>query len=138
VVTYDHIASPSKDTSPYVTIRAVDVVSPLRHLLDDVLSFDPTPDTIGDSPASLAMPSLPASIHAAPQSSHTSLSFPSLTHPHRDAETASIACGLFAYVANLYVARRARKDGTELGEKSFVDGEAVRLGVLAPNLKGSA
>ena len=47
-------------------------------------------------PASLLMPSLPATTQELAHSPHTNLSFPSLVHPDFEAATASTAGGLFA------------------------------------------
>jgi hypothetical protein len=59
----------------------------------------------------------------------------SFIQPHLDAATASIAAGLFAYVDNLKVARRARKEAMEDGryseaEWSGVGFAAARFGAL--------
>ena len=59
-----------------------------------------------DIPASRFIPSRPASTHDTLQTPQTSLSFPSFTHPHLAAASASIVEGLLAYVLSLYVARR--------------------------------
>lgn len=84
-------------------------------------------------PASLDIPSLPARIHDFLHSPQTSLSFPSLIHPHLAAATASIAVGFWVYVTNLNVAKRDRKAGMEDGRYSAVIGS----GGADENLKGS-
>jgi hypothetical protein len=77
----------------------------------NIISFEGT----SCSPASLFMPSLPATTQELLHSPHTNLSFPSLVHPHFEAATASIAGGLFAYVASLNVDSRDRNAGVEEG-----------------------
>lgn len=72
------------------------------------------------------MPCVLATTHETPQIAHTSLSFPSLTHPHFDAATASTAGALFAYVVSLNVPSRARNAAVEEGRYSA----AGVLGVL--------
>ena len=76
--------------------------------------------TKANVPASLDIPSLPARTHEVLHIPHTSLSFPSFTHPHLAAATASIAGGLFAYVVSLYVARRRRNELVDDGRYSDV------------------
>jgi hypothetical protein len=63
---------------------------------------------------------------------HTNLSLPTLIHPHLDAATASIAGGLFAKVASLYVARRERNECIEDGwaELAGVEPDCVRVAIL--------
>lgn len=89
--------------------------------------------------ASLLIPSLPATTHEMSHIPHTNRSFPSFIQPHRAAATASIADGLFAYVASLKVERRVRNDCIEDGRYSVVDAVAPFVGGAAgASLKGSA
>jgi hypothetical protein len=69
-------------------------------------------------PASRVMPSRPTTTQEPLHSAQTSLSLPSFIQPHFAAATASIAGGLFAYVASLYVKSRDRNDGIEDGRYS--------------------
>ena len=62
--------------------------------------------------------------HDTLQMPHTNLSFPSLTHPHFAAATASIAEGLLAYVVSLNVDSRERNDDVEDGLYSDATGGA--------------
>jgi hypothetical protein len=69
-------------------------------------------------PASRFIPSFPTTTQDELHNPHTSLSLPSFVHPHREAATASIADGLFEYVASLKVSRRERKDCSDEGRYS--------------------
>lgn len=91
-----------------------------------------------DLPASWFIPSRPASTHDALQIPQTSLSFPSFTHPHLAAASASIAGGLLAYVLSLYVARRSSKLCVDDGRYSYGAVEPEVSGVGERNLVGIA
>jgi hypothetical protein len=64
------------------------------------------------------MPLRPTTTQELLHSPQTSLSLPSFIQPHFAAATASIAGGLFAYVASLYVTSRDRNDEMEDGRYS--------------------
>jgi hypothetical protein len=89
-------------------------------------------------PVSQFIPSRPASTHVTLQIPQTSLSFPSFTHPHLAAATASIVEGLFAYVSSLYVARRSRRLWVDEGRYSYDAVEIGFMGVGVRNLLGNA
>ena len=91
-----------------------------------------------DVPASRFIPSRPASTHDALQIPQTNLSFPSFTHPHLAAASASIAGGLLAYVLSLYVASRSSKLCVDDGRYSYDAIEPELRGVGERNLTGSA
>jgi len=88
--------------------------------------------------ASRFIPSRPASIHDTLQTPQTSLSFPSFTHPHLAAASASIAGGLLAYVLSLYVARRSSRLCVDDGRYSYDAVEPELRGVVIRNLVGIA
>ncbi len=88
-----------------------------------------------DTPASRDMPSLLANTHEELHTPHTSRSFPSFTHPHLDAATASMAGGLFEYVASLKVDNRVRKEEIDEGRYSSLE-DTVDGGRGSENLKG--
>jgi hypothetical protein len=91
-----------------------------------------------DVPASRFIPSRPARTHDTLQIPQINLSFPSFTHPHLAAATASIAEGLFAYVLSLYVARRSSRLWVDEGRYSYEAVEFELIGVGARNLLGNA
>lgn len=89
-------------------------------------------------PASLFMPLVFATTQDTPQIPQINLSFPSFTHPHFAAATASIAAGLVAYVVSLYVKRRERNDDVDEGRYSeAVEGaERTESGGACADLNG--
>jgi len=91
-----------------------------------------------DVPASPFIRSRPASTQDALHNPQTSLSFPSFTHPHLAAASASIAGGLLAYVLSLYVARRSSKFCVDDGRYSYETAGPKLRGADARNLAGSA
>ena len=96
--TYHHIVWTSMGILTYGYQQVPHAASQLKHLLKVLRELVGAHLWLDLSyvPASLLMPSFPATTHEALQMPHTSLSFPSFTHPHLDAATASITVGLLA------------------------------------------
>jgi hypothetical protein len=138
---HHHIASSSKGSHPCACQPVVCAVSLQERLLQTnnvtgfVFVFS---KLLLDVPASRFIPSRPASTHDALQIPQTNLSFPSFTHPHLAAASASIAGGLLAYVLSLYVASRSSKLCVDDGRYSYEAVEPELRGVGARNLAGSA
>ena len=78
-------------------------------------------------PASLVIPSLEATIHELLHIPHVNLSFPSFTQPAFAQATASIAAGLFEYVASLNEESRDKKETVEEGLYSVAPEYAATL-----------
>lgn len=113
--TYHCTGESSKGSRPYGLPLAVRVAFPQGYSLIRRLLVETYLLHLPDIPASRAIPSLLASTQEMPHRPQTNLSFPSFTHPHLAAATASIAGGLLPYVVSLYVERRAKNDDVDEG-----------------------
>ena len=140
---YHRIVASSTGNHPYAYQRVVCAASLQESLLrtSDAMSLNALytySKLLLDVPASRFIPSRPASTHDALQIPQTNLSFPSFTHPHLAAASASIAGGLLAYVLSLYVASRSSKLCVDDGRYSYDAVEPELRGVGERNLTGSA
>ena|SRR5258708_2437417 len=137
--TYHRTVASSMGSHPCACPPIVCAASPRESLLRIVLKFIfACSKLLMDVPASRFIPSRPASTHDTLQTPQTSLSFPSFTHPHFAAESASITDGLLAYVLSLYVARRSNRLCVDDGRYSYDAGEPELRGVVIRNLVGIA
>ena len=137
--TYHCTVASSRGSHPCACPPIVCAASPRENLLQIAHKFTFSHSRLLlDIPASRFIPSRPASTHDTLQTPQTSLSFPSFTHPHLAAASASIAGGLLAYVLSLYVARRSSRLCVDDGRYSY-DAVAPELrGVVIRNLVGIA